>query len=575
MLRYFIFIVIVMTMLEGQSLKKVVFNGNKALSTKYLEENLNILVEKSWYEFYKDDSPKIDKAVIKPLSDSLINLYKSEGFYKVRVSSYNNDDNITFMIEENRPLVINDINITMPKKYRELIDFKIGDRFVVNTFMKIRKNLRKQLSNDGYCNAELTTKAYIDLKKYSCYLIYKLKKNKKCKFGKIEVETQSDIPKKVILSRLYYRTGDDYSSKILLRSYETILGLDVFDTINIKQENFGDRINTKIITTKKQTLIKRMIGVGYETKYGPRVIFGWERRNFKGGARKLSFETKYSKNEQYAKNTFFFPSFIKEPFWHRYIDLKNDFIVSKTKYDRFDETKVSDRLHFLKDIEFISIDGGISYERIKIFKTDPNGNRISDGDFTLLSPYIKAIIDSRDSKVDPKNGIYISGYFESGLTYLASSTSYSKMILEGRAIKTILGFTIAAKAKVGMIKEFEKHLPESKLFFAGGAYSNRAYGYNRLGAFDSDNSSEEVGAKTLVDNSLEISHHLWEKLSWALFWDATMLSSKEANFDLEFKHSYGFGLRYKTAIGPVKIDYGIDSKDSSIRAIHFQIGQSF
>jgi len=208
-------------------------------------------------------------------------------------------------------------------------------------------------------------------------------------------------------------------------------------------------------------------------------------------------------------------------------------------------------------------------------KTDPFGNRISDGDFTLLNPFIKAIIDNRDSKIDPKNGIYLSAYFESGLTYLASSTSYSKMMFEGRAIKTILGFTIAGKAKVGLIKEFEKDLPESKLFFAGGAYSNRAYGYNRLGAFDSNNLNEEVGAKTLVDNSLEVSHHLWKKLSWALFWDATMLSSKEADFNLDFIHTYGFGLRYKTAIGPVKIDYGVNAKDSKIRAIHFQIGQSF
>jgi len=558
------------------SKKEVEFLGNKTLSTKFLEENLNIVVEKSWYEFYKDSNPKIDQVIIKPLISNLINLYKSEGFYKVEVDTISKEDKIIFNIKENSPLRVTTLENSLDNEYKRIVTFKKGDRFIIDKFVSIRRKLRKKLSNDGYCNAKLTTKAYIDLKKYTCKLVYKLQKNKKCKFGKIEVKTQEDIPKKVIISRLYYKEGDEYSSKKLLKSYETILGLDSFDTINIKQKKVdGDKIDTTIITTKRERLIKRKIGVGYETKYGPRVIFGWEKRNFKGGAKKLSFEAKYSKNEQYFKNTFFYPAFIKEPFWGRYIDLKNEFSISKTVYERFDEKKVLDRVHFLKDIEFISMDGGIGYERIKIFKTDSFGHRISDGDFTLLYPFIKAIIDKRDSKIDPKNGIYLSAYFESGLTYLASSTSYSKMMFEGRAIKTILGFTIAGKVKVGLIKEFKNDLPESKLFFAGGAYSNRAYGYNRLGAFDSNSLNEEVGAKTLVDNSLEISHHLWKKISWALFWDATMLSSMEANFNLDFIHSYGFGFRYKTPIGPVKIDYGINAKDSSIRAIHFQIGQSF
>ena len=191
----------------------------------------------------------------------------------------------------------------------------------------------------------------------------------------------------------------------------------------------------------------------------------------------------------------------------------------------------------------------------------------------LLSPYIKAIIDDRDSKIDPKNGIYISGYFESGLTYLASSTSYSKLFLEGRAIKTIYDFTIAGKAKVGLIKEFKNHLPESKLFFAGGAFSNRAYAYNRLGAFDSG--CDDMGAKTIVDNSLEITHPIWKKISGSLFWDATMLSIKENEFNLDFIHSYGMGLIYNSEIGPLKLEYGVNAKDRSIYAIHFQIGQSF
>lgn len=559
--------------LFAHPLKKVEFVGNKALKREFLEKNLNILVEKSWYEFYKDTTPKIDQKVIKPLKESLINLYKSEGFYKVDIDVVVNKSSIIFKIDENDPILITSIENKLEKKYKNLVTFKVGDRFEIEKFKKIRKKLKQRLLKDGFCNAKLTTKAYVDLKRYSVRLVYKLQKNKRCYFGDIYINSPKDIPKRVILSRLYYKKGDFYSSKKILKSYETLLGLDVFDVIDINQNIKKDFIDTNITLTRKKNLIKRTIGVGYETKYGTRVMFGWEQRDFKGGAKKLSFNAKYSTKEQFIKNSFFIPAFVKEPIWDRYIDFKNDLIISRTIFDKFDEKKISDKIHFLKDIEFISIDGGLSYEKIKIFKKDKLACNIKDGDFILLSPYIKAIIDNRDSKIDPKNGIYLSAYLESGLTYLASSTSYSKLILEGRAIKTLYGFTVAAKGKVGMIKEFQKSLPESKLFFAGGSFSNRAYGYKRLGAFDS--SCTNMGAKTLVDNSLEISHHLWKKFSWAIFWDATMLSIKESEFNLDFIHSYGFGLRYKTPIGPFKIDYGVNAKDHSIYAISFQIGQSF
>jgi len=552
--------------------KKVYFEGNHFLKSDYLYDNLNLTIQKSWYEFYKDSTPKIDKVVIKPLKESLIKLYNSEGFFRVKVNDKLEKNKITFVIDEGEPIKIRDINVTSDYDISKFLEFKKGDRFVVRKFIKIRESIKKYLKSEGYCNYDLSTKAYVDLKKYYVDLVYKLKKNKKCKFGFVDIKTPNDIDPKVIRSRLFYKTGDPYSSKKIVKSYENILGLDVFDSINIKEEIRGDNIDTDIKVIPKRVLIRREIGIGYETKYGAKTFFHWEQRNFKGDARKLAFDFKYSKNEQYIKNTFFNPAFIKLPVINRYFDLKNEFSYSKTKYDRFDEKKYSDVVHLQKNMGEYSLDMGVDFENIMIEK---NGNycNISDGNFVLLSPFIKAILDKRDSKIDPKNGIYISAYWENGLTYLASSTSYSKLLLEGRAIKTIADFTIVGKSKVGLIKEIEKKLPESKLFFAGGSFSNRAYGYNRLGAYDGG--CDDLGGKTMVDNSLEISHPVTNKVSFAVFWDATMLSVKEEYFDLDFIHSYGFGIRYKTIIGPVKLDYGVNSKDSSIYAIHFQIGQSY
>lgn len=572
MIKIFIFLTIFISISFASSLKEVYFKNNKTLKSEYLYKNLGIYIEKAWYEFYKNSTPKANDILIKSLKISIINLYKNQGFYHTFIDTIEDDKSITFVIDENTPLSIKDIKIDSDYEISKIIDFKKGDRFISQKFVDIKKKIKNIMKQEGFCNYDLISKAYVDLKLNTVNLTYDLSKNKICKFGDIKVVKPDDIVDKVILSRLYYKKDSPYSSKYLVKSYESLLGLDAFDSANIKEENYGSQINTTVIVTPKKNRIRRKIGVGYETLYGPRAIFGWEERNFYGGARKLAFELKYSKDEQYFKNTFFFPAFLKLSAFKTYLDLKNEFVFSRIAYKKFEEEKYVDIIHLQKDYETFSIDLGLDYENIKI-KTDGGVCGVENGTFILLSPFIKAIYDNRDSKIDPKKGLYLSAFLETGLTYLASSSSYSKLLLEGRLIKTIGEFTIAGKSKLGMINVFEKTLPESKLFFAGGGFSNRAYAYNRLSA--TDGSCDSLGGKTMIDNSLEISHPISENFSLGVFWDATMLSRESNYFDLDFKHSYGGGIRYITPIGPIKFDIGFDSKDSSIYALHLQVGQSY
>ncbi len=560
------------SILFSAPLERLYFEGNRALSSNFLYRELNLAIDKAWYDFSSDKSPKIKNTVIEPLKRNLIDLYKSEGFYNVSVEVLKGDRNITFKIDEGRPVVVKSITIKSDLDIKRFVPFRLEDRFVSKKFILSREKIKEYLKQKGYCNYDLNTKAYVDLEKYSAKILYDLKKNQRCKFGKIDITPLKTIRKRVILSRLFYSENEFYDPKKIYKSYQNLLALDAFDTINIKESNFGDKINTKISLTPTSSKTSKNIGIGYETTYGLKSVFHWEERNFGGDAKKIAFDLKYSKNERYIKNTFFYPAFVKMDFWGRYFDFKNEFAYLDTDYDDFKEKKVVEILHFQRDLEKFFVDVGVDLESIKISKYSDNC-AIDDGDFFLVSPYIRAIVDERDSKIYPKNGYYLSSYFESGLTYLGSSSSYSKLLAEGRIIKTINDFTIALKSKVGLIEEFDKSLPESKLFFAGGSFSNRAYGYNKLGATDAK--CDGVGGKTLLDSSLEIDHPIAGKFSFAVFWDSTMISVHERDFNTDFVNAYGFGIRYNTLIGPLKLDLGFNSKDSSIYALHFQIGESF
>jgi len=54
-----------------------------------------------------------------------------------------------------------------------------------------------------------------------------------------------------------------------------------------------------------------------------------------------------------------------------------------------------------------------------------------------------------------------------------------------------------------------------------------------------------------------------------------MLTNDKYDFSGDILSSAGLGVRYKTPIGPLNIDVGMNVRDTSQHAIHFQIGQSF
>ena len=558
--------------LHATTLKKLDFKTNGEFKSSELYTALGIQTP-SWYQFWKEKTPLINIKIIPSLHESLEYFYKSEGFYHARVEKIETNSSVIFEIDEGKSIHITSITIESDEDIDNLISYKKGDRFRTLEFTGIKKEIKNKLLEKGYCNYALDTKARIDIEKDSVEIIYNLKKNKPCKFGKIDISTPKNIKEKIVRSRLLFKEGDRYSLEKVNRTYSMISGLEAFDGIQLDFDKESNTINTGISLREKEKKTRIEFGIGYETNIGPRGVLHYEKRNFIGGAKKISFDFKYSDKEKFVTNSIYWPAFLKVPIkGYYYLDLKNDFTYSEIEFDKFIERKYSNILHLLKDYDWYSVDFGLGYEKIGIKKTGEICG-VSDGDFNLFFPFAKINIDLRDSKINPQNGFYLSQYLETGLEILKDSSTYTKAITEARVIQTLGDYTFAAKGKIGLIEEYENDLPESKLFYAGGAFSNRGYSYNSLGAFDAQ--CDNIGGKTLIDTTLEMSHPLYKKIDGALFFDSTLLSKQSHRFSIDFVHSIGAGLRYISPIGPVKLDMGMDIENKSQYAIHFQIGQSF
>ncbi len=556
------------------TLVPIFFQGNKIISTSELEEVVGAK-KPQFYLFWKDKVAKINAKMYDKLDETFRLFYRNEGFYDANISTHKDKKGITVTIVENRPIIIEDIILNSDLDLSEDITLSIGERFRAKDFTETKRNIKKHLLTEGYCSPELTTKAYLDIENYKAFIKIDLKKKKICHFGKITIKTKSStMDNDIILSRLHFEEGDIFNIEKIKESYESLYSLEAFDQLNLDySKNLYNEKPVYITYKEVSKKIHTRIGLGYATDLKFQGRFYWEYRNYHGNGKKLIFDTVVSKDQKRVENRFFVPYVYSIKDYH--LDFLNSIGYSQERdIHNFDEHVIFDKLYFIHMSSEWHNSIGLGVERRDIF----NASQVLDKHYFLIYPFMKLIYDKRDSKLNPKNGFYFSHDMEYGLQYSSDSTSYLKYEDELRLIYTPRwDITFSLVGRIGAIKLYKNSMPESKKFFAGGAFSNRAYGYDRLGITESQTKDSELGGYTLANLSLESNFPIYKSFRGAFFTDNTMISDNQGIWEFSNRviTSAGIGFRYVTPLGPFKIDLGVNVHDKSQRAIHFQVGQSF
>ena len=320
-------------------------------------------------------------------------------------------------------------------------------------------------------------------------------------------------------------------------------------------------------------------GAGYDTYVGPRVHGRFTKHNFLGNAQQLTLRLTWSSLEQLISLDFYKPVLFEAAGFDT--DLGTGLGYSNLEFDGFREKKVWLKAFLKHETEHLRLVGGIALEAIEIDTVDDGVYilpRRAYDTFLLSYPYLDIVYDARDSKLNPKYGYYLAGYVEYGIPTDTESSLYLKTQLEARGIYTVSELTMAIVGKIGSIDiadDSSRGIPESKKFFGGGAYSNRAYGFREIGVVLSPVQDALYGGESMANLSVELDYPVWGDLYAAAFTDNTMISSGSYNFSGEIITSAGMGVRYMTPVGPFKLDVGFNVEDPSIYGISFQIGQSF
>jgi outer membrane protein assembly factor BamA len=189
-------------------------------------------------------------------------------------------------------------------------------------------------------------------------------------------------------------------------------------------------------------------------------------------------------------------------------------------------------------------------------------------------PSISIVQDRRDDPIEPHHGLYNTLDLGIADRAFGSQRNFLRVLLRNASYHPLgKRLVLARSTQFGNIYSYrfkgkpDEAVPLAERFFAGGGTSHR--GFPEFGAGPRDISTGfPLGGRSVLFNQTELRFPLvGEDFGGVLFHDAGNVYSKLGNLSVRFHqrdlqdfdyavHAVGFGIRYRTPIGPVRADFG-------------------
>jgi outer membrane protein assembly factor BamA len=312
-----------------------------------------------------------------------------------------------------------------------------------------------------------------------------------------------------------------------------------------------------------------------KTFWGPRGSIEYTRRNMRGRAETLTAGGLVARLDQRGTLTYQIPSF---------------------RNSRWNVSLYTDGEHNGQNPIFTSriVEGGLQFQRnldakgtkTVIFRYNLGRTTITDlliPDLvppsernvrlsTILGNFIR---DTRDNLLDAHKGIYQSAELSLNAKAIGSDVNFARFLGQMAYYRGIGGGIVwASSLRLGLQQPFaNSRVPLSEKFFSGGGSTLRGFPLNGAGpqrtiaaCGDPDDPSTcapitvPVGGNQLfiVNTELRIPVPIKKGLGVAGFYDGGNVYQRVgvSDFLSNYTNSVGFGFRYQTPVGPIRLDIG-------------------
>lgn len=551
--------------------------------------------------------------------------YADRGFPDARVTSFDvklNDDqtkvDLTLTIEEGEPVIVEAIRFVglesiRPDRLEWLkgrLSQKEGSPRDNELLTLSRSIVLDEMRDRGYPHSSVRMTESEGSSPRARIITIHATRGLQSTFGAIEVAGNEKVSDDVILDQLTFAPGDRYRLGQIQESTRRLYGLELFQFVTVEEvdpDPASNTVNMRVTVTEgKQQRLRFTPGYGSEEHL--RATIDYRHVNFLGGARTAGAEAKWSDLDRGAGINFGEPNIFK----HVSLNVRGEnWFFDQPTYQL--ETK-GGRATFARrfgqsgalssDRSVTTLSAGYMAE-FEDYSVTPDA--LADPTFrpTLIalgldpetgraSGWLGAVIvdvnrNTTENLLDARRGYVLSGHLEKA--GVGGDYNYVETTAEGRHYwnlneRAVLATRVRAAA-LGGTDDPEADIPFFKRYFLGGSQSLRGWG--RFEVAPLTGQGLPIGGYSSLETTVELRVPVTATIGAVLFVDGGNVwpGLREFNLD-EMKYDAGAGIRYRTPVGPLRVDFGyqltrierlvIDGRPSADQRrwrIHFSVGQAF
>ncbi len=497
-----------------------------------------------------------------------------------------------------------------------------------------REQVLAEYRNRGYRSAVVDVVADLSAAGDEARLTFVIHEGPQVLVEHILVVGNTRTSEDTIRRELALRPGDALGDAAVAESQRRLAALGLFRRSTISElAHSAENLRDIVVTVEEAPATTLGYGGGLEfqkvetREFAPRGFFEIGRRNLWGKNRSVNLFSRVSlrRRDAYTADTvagtdgtdtethleYRIIGSYREP---RFFDTRGDLQVASV-FEQGSRTSFRYR-HRSARVDFVERRSGWSYigqfavERNEIFddRINPVDRPLIDRLFPQLrlsSLAATVAHDTRNDPLEPVKGVLVSANGEVALPLLASQVGYFKTYVQAFAYrqspwqpKLVLAGGLRVGLGTGFPRDIEftqldgtpavervRDIPVSKRFFAGGDTTVRGFDTDRLGSagtFDRDGIPKGGHAELIVNTEARI--NLWKDFGVVGFLDiGNVFPRVDAVSLTDLRAGGGIGIRYKSPIGPLRVDLGFKlgtlrdfgAGRESRHAWHIGIGQAF
>ena len=409
-------------------------------------------------------------------------------------------------------------------------------------------------------------------------------------FGTLRVEGNEDVRTERIREIVSITPGDPFAPSRVEAAAQRLRRTGTFQSVAFIEDEAIGPGDTLSYTLRVVEQVPRRIGAGAEISStdGLTVSAFWLHRNLLGGAERFRIEGEVSQigsgdgfaadGTDYALSA----SLSRPSTFRRDADL-----VATAEISRQDEpTFLLDSAGFEFGLtQYVRDD--LTYQAGIGLLTAREETAFRERGYTLLTLPLVGTLEQRNDPLDATDGYFIDLEITPFLA-VSGGDNGVRLYADGRAYRsfgTDDRFTLAARAQVGSVFGADLlEAPADFLFYSGGGGTVRGQPFQSLAIdgvadFGSGPTDVRTGGASFVGGQFEARLRITDTIGAVGFYDIGLVGSEALpSGDDEFHAGAGIGLRYRTGIGPIRLDIGTPTTGDRVGErleVYIGIGQSF